>query len=87
MAKKSKAEMFETLRGLLREALRLRRDGAVYARLAHASGAVDGYMRAITDAGLADARELLAVVAEERAALDGPATGTLGAEATSILAA
>jgi len=87
MAKKSKTEMLETLRGLLREALRLRREGAVYARLAHAGGEVDGYMRAILDAGFCDTRELLAVVAAERAAADGPATGTLGPEATSILAA
>jgi len=86
MAKKSKTEMLETLRGLLREALRLRREGAVYARLAHASGAVDGYLRAIADAGMADQRELLALVARERAELDGPATRTLSAE-SPILAA
>jgi len=87
MANMSKTEMLETLRGLLREALRLRREGAVYARLAHANGAVDGYMRAIVDAGFCDSRELLALVAAERAELDGPATRALRSEAASILAA
>ncbi len=78
MEKKSTAEMFSTLRGLLREALVLRSEGASAARLARANGSVDGYMRALLDAGFASQRELLDLVARERAAVGGPATQTLG---------
>jgi hypothetical protein len=85
MEKKSAAELFSTLRGLLREVLALRSAGASAARLARANGAVDGYMRALLDAGFVSQRELLELVARERAALGGPATQTLDAD-TSIAA-
>lgn len=75
MQNKSKVEMLETLRTLVREALRLRSEGSTYARLARASGLVDGYMRVLLEAGLVEARELLQIVAAERAAVDGPALG------------
>jgi hypothetical protein len=86
MANKSKAEMLITLRGLVREALTLRHEGAVHARASKANGAADGYMRAILDAGLAEQRELLALVADERARLGGPATRTLPSD-PAIMAA
>jgi hypothetical protein len=76
MVKKSLADMLGTLRGLLREALVLKSAGVPHARLTRANGAVDGYMRALLDAGLAEQSELLALVAEERTALGGPATGS-----------
>jgi hypothetical protein len=86
MKKKSTPEMFNTLRDLLREALVLRSDGASAARLARANGSVDGYMRALLHAGLVSERELLDLVARERAAIAGPATQVLNSE-TSVLAA
>src|SRR5262245_37847983 len=68
MANKSKAEMLDSLRVLLREVLALRSAGSTHPRLSRASGVVDGYMRVLLDAGLVSQRELLAVVAEERSA-------------------
>ncbi len=77
MANQSKAELLNTLRVLLREALTLRAEGAAHPRLTRASGAVDGYMRALLDAGIVDQKELLSVVAAERAASFGAATATV----------
>jgi hypothetical protein len=87
MAKDSKKQMLETLRGLVREALRLRREGAMYARLSRAGGAVDGYMTALVDSGIATRSELLALISAERAEQDGPSTGSVRSELDSILAA
>ncbi|MCC6216038.1 MAG: hypothetical protein IT376_14325 [Polyangiaceae bacterium] len=74
-----KAEMLDNLRAMLRDVFRLRTEGVTYARLARAHGYVDGYMRVLLEAGIADKRELLAIVAEERTTHDGPATGVLAA--------
>lgn len=88
MAKRnSKAEMLQTLRTLVREALLLRRRGSAYARLTHASGSVDGYLRALVDSGVATRAELLTLISEERAAVDGPATAGVRPEFDSIVAA
>lgn len=78
-----KSEMLDNLRTVLRDVLRLRTDGVPYGRLARAHGYVDGYMRALIEAGVADRRELLALVAAERARLEGPATGQLEPEAVA----
>ncbi|HET9934472.1 MAG TPA: hypothetical protein VFQ35_27400 [Polyangiaceae bacterium] len=75
MANQSKAELLDTLRTLLREALALRHEGAAHPKLARTSALVDGYMRALLDAGLATQGELLALVSEERTKIAGPATG------------
>lgn len=83
---KSKLEMLETLRGLVRDALLLRSQGSSHARLSRANGLVDGYMRVLLEAGLAEARELLAIVAAERAAQDGPALGALEPESSTLAA-
>lgn len=74
MANQSKA-MLDTLRTLLREALTLRHEGAAHPKLTRASALVDGYMRALLDAGIATQSELLALVAEERTQVSGPSTG------------
>jgi hypothetical protein len=79
----SKAEMLETLRALLRDVFRLRSDGVAYARLARANGYADGYMRALLERGIVDKNELLAIVAQERTGVDGPATATVSAEVTA----
>ena len=76
--RKSKAEMLDNLREMLRDALRLKRQGVAYARLARAHGIIDGYMRVLLESGIAEYRELLAVVSDERLRADGPATAELG---------
>jgi hypothetical protein len=77
---KSTAELVDQLRALLREAFQLRNQGAAYARIAKAHGYADGYMRMLMDSGMMDARTLLALVADVRREVDGPATTTVGAE-------
>lgn len=76
---RSKPEMFDNLRTMLRDVFKLRREGVAYARLARAHGYVDGYMRVLLETGVATREELLDVVATERAAADGPSTATLRA--------
>jgi hypothetical protein len=83
----SKAEMLETLRALLRDVFRLRSDGVAYARLSRANGYADGYMRALLEQGVVDKNELLAIVAEERTGVDGPATAPVNAEANPEVSA
>src|ERR1041385_9048783 len=61
----ARAAMLETLRNMLRDVFRLRRDGTAYARLSRAHGYVDGYMRALMESGLATQQELIEVVAAE----------------------
>jgi len=79
----SKAQMFETLRLMLKDVFRLRSSGVQYARLARAHGYVDGYMRALLETGIAEKKELLALVTEERARADGPATGAVELEVSA----
>ncbi|HNS97551.1 MAG TPA: hypothetical protein PLJ27_15750 [Polyangiaceae bacterium] len=69
-----KDQMMQELNGLIRELLELRYRGGDYTRLAHAQGVVDGYMQALLDSGLASREELLALVRQQRAVIDGPAT-------------
>ena len=71
---RAKATMLENLRTMLRDVFRLRRDGTAYARLSRAHGYVDGYMRALMEAGVATQKQLLELVAAERVRVDGPAT-------------
>lgn len=68
------AKMLDELRRMLRESFTLQHEGGAYAKLARAQGNADGYMRALLDAGQVTQKELLALVAEERAAVRGPAT-------------
>lgn len=69
-----KADMLRELRNVLRESFTLQHEGGSYAKLSRAQGVADGYMRALLDSGLSTNRELLALVAEERTAVRGPAT-------------
>lgn len=86
MANTSKAEMLAALRALLRETLALQTAGATHPRLSRASGMLDGYMRALLDSGLCTEKELLALVAAERSASFGAATGTLAADSAFLAA-
>jgi hypothetical protein len=69
----SKVKMLAALRSLLQSALQMQREGTASLRLGRAQGYADGYMSALLDAGVADAAELVALVAEERARFAGPA--------------
>ena len=74
---KSKADMIGELRRLLHDVFTARATGSSHPRMSRAQGYVDGYMRVLLEAGLADKRELLSVVAEERSRVAGPATRAL----------
>jgi hypothetical protein len=80
MATQSKTELLENLRGMVRDMLRLRSEGGVYAKLARAHGYVDGYMRVLLETGVAEHKELLALVTDERRKFEGPSTRELRAE-------
>jgi hypothetical protein len=68
---------YAELRALVRESLTLQNQGATYSKLSRAQGAVDGYMRALLDAGLATNKDLLRLVSDERARINGPSTTSL----------
>ena len=77
----TKAQMLGELRSMLRTAFDSRTVGGPAAHQARAHGYADGYMRAMLDSGLADQRELLSLVGEQRRRAHGPALGELGREA------
>ena len=68
-----KHEMLSELKRMLQDLLTAKTKGVSYQRLARAHGYVDGYMKALLEANIATQRELLAMVAEERASMHGPA--------------
>jgi hypothetical protein len=55
-------------------------EGSSYVRLAQARGFADGYMRALLESGQATNKELLEIVAFERARVSGPALRELAVE-------
>ena len=77
---RTKPEMLEELKGMLRDVFAARAGGASYPRLARAHGYVDGYMRALLESGHATKEELLELVAAERVAANGPATGPMASD-------
>ncbi|MDI1436639.1 MULTISPECIES: hypothetical protein [Polyangium] len=82
-----KSEMLAELKQMLNEALRAQSAGASHTKLAKAQGAVDGYMRALLDSGVATKQELLELVAAERARVNGPATREMLLETAAEIAA
>lgn len=82
----SKDTLIQALRALLNEAIELHQRGAAGARLGRAQGAADGYMRALLDLGVCSDKELLRVVAEQRARRLGPASGALAPDADTLAA-
>ena len=64
-------ELLSEIRRLLREAIGARYRGELHAHKVRAQAYADGYMRALTDAGLLGGEELLALVAEARTELGG----------------
>ncbi len=73
----TKTQMLDELKTMLRDVFAARAAGTSHPRMARAHGYVDGYMRVLLDTGLASKQELLELVAEQRAAVSGPATAEL----------
>jgi len=84
---RSKVEMLNELQAMLRDVFSARARGVDHARLARAHGYVDGYMRALLESGLATKEELLALVSQQRHAVDGPATREVLLEEADSVAA
>ena len=77
---RSKAQMIAELRRVLHDVFVAQEEGSSYVRLARDRGYVDGYMRALLESGQATNKELLEIVACERASVRGPATRDLATE-------
>ncbi len=77
---RTKADLLDDLRSMMRDLLALRASGELYPRLARAHGYVDGFMRVMLDTGMATKKELIDLVAEEREAASGPAMRPVEAE-------
>ncbi|MEO6572236.1 MAG: hypothetical protein ABIP89_00255 [Polyangiaceae bacterium] len=75
---RTKTEVLNELRGMLRDIFAAKAAGETHARLARAHGYVDGYMRAVLETGMAGKEELLELVAQERERASGPAMRPLG---------
>lgn len=84
---RSKADLIAELQRLLHDVFVAQAQGTHYPRVARAHGYVDGYMRALLESGQATQRELLEVVAAERARVGGPATRDVTVESASEIAA
>lgn len=84
---RSKTEMLEELKTLLRDVFAAREKGASHPRMTRAQGYVDGYMRVLLETGMASQHELLALVAEQRAAVSGPATSEVRGQLPSLASA
>jgi hypothetical protein len=75
---RTKLELLDGLRTMLRDVFVAKSAGETYARLARAHGYVDGYMRALQDTGLVEKNELLELVAAAREHVSGPAIRAVG---------
>lgn len=83
---KSESELHEILKSLLRESMRLHNEGASGARLGRADGYVDGFVRALVEAGLTDHASILAIVKGVRREVGGAATGELRSDSATLAA-
>jgi hypothetical protein len=83
---KTQSELHDVLRSLLRDSMRLHADGAMGPRLAKADGYVDGFIRALVEAGLSDHKVILAIVRDVRRELGGPATRSLEGDSPTLAA-
>jgi hypothetical protein len=70
---RTKMEILNELRTMLRDVFAAKSGGETYARLARAHGYVDGYMKGLLETGLVSKEELLEIVAAEREHVSGPA--------------
>jgi hypothetical protein len=83
----TKNDVLEELRVMFRNVLAASEAGGSHARLSRARGAVDGYMRALLDLGIATREELLELIASERERANGPAIAVIDAAETDGVAA
>lgn len=83
---KSQAELHTVLKSLLRDSMRLHSEGAPGSRLGQADGYVDGFIRALVEAGLSDHATILSVIRDTRREFAGPATRVLEADAKTLAA-
>lgn len=83
---KSQAELHDVLRSLLRDSMRLHAAGAAGSHLGKADGYVDGFIRALVEAGLSDHGRILAIVREVRREVSGPATRAVEADSKTLAA-
>jgi hypothetical protein len=75
---RTKVEIVNELRAMLRDVFVAKSSGETYSRLARAHGYVDGYMRALLETEMVSKEELLSIVAAEREQVSGPAMRALG---------
>ncbi len=79
MVGRGDAVVEKTLRKMLKELFEADSRGGRRDRLARAHGYTDGYMRALTDLGVMNQKELLAIVLDERRiAAEAPLPRSLG---------
>ena len=83
---KSQTELHDVLRSLLRDAMRLHAEGAAGSRLGQANGYVDGFIRALVEAGLSDQKTILGIVREVRGEVAGPATRAVERDSATLAA-
>jgi len=71
---RSKTEMLHELEGMLREVFEARAQGVEHVKIVRRQGYIDGFMKALLDAGTVSRNELLEIVARQRGLVYGPAT-------------
>jgi hypothetical protein len=81
---RTKAELLSQLQSMLRDVFSAVSAGTSQARIARAHGYVDGFMRALLDTGVAEHKELVAIVAAERERVSGPAIRTMDANDVAV---
>ena len=79
----TKSEMLEELKTMLRDVFAARAAGSSGTHLARRHGYIDGYMRGLLECGRFENKELLGIVAEQRAIVFGPATNMASEESTA----
>jgi hypothetical protein len=75
---RTKEEMLNELRIMLRDIFTAKAAGETHVRLSRAHGYVDGYMRGLLETGMATRDDLVEIVASERERASGPAMRPLG---------
>jgi hypothetical protein len=74
MSVRDKANLLTRIDEMLASAIRLRLEGSDQTRFHRAQAYADGYMTALLDQGLVSQNELLGVVRQARAKVEGPST-------------
>ncbi len=80
---RTKADLTDDLKGMLRDVLAAKAAGQSYARLSRSHGYIDGFMRALIDLDVLTKEELLNVVRDERERAGGPSVESYDPSAAS----